>query len=205
MLRVLFISIALSLCLFSFSNAAVLDFEDIYSSLGPTSTYIVPDGYRGLTFSSKLRLMTTEFAHNETIGPGYINGMIGKVAAFTSGQAWKNSISISHSDFFDFIGANITSAWKTDQNVNIKGYADSVLKYNTTIYTSSDKAYWFDLNFTGINRLVIIPGTEGTDIFTEYHGNHVVLDNITIVVPEPVSILTFGLGILNLVKRRLRR
>jgi hypothetical protein len=100
---------------------------------------------------------------------------------------------MSSANPFNFTGAYITSAWKMNQDVLVQGYSNGQLVYATTIITSSDRAYWFDFDFRNINRLCIIPGNNGTDIYSNYRGNHLAIDNIT-TIPEPATLILMGLG-----------
>ena len=101
--------------------ATVIGFEDLYPVLDKNSTNATPANYAGFNWSSHFRLMTREYAMTST-GVGYTNGMIGNVVAYTSGSAGTNSVEMSSGTPFDFTGANITSAWKMNQDVLVQGY-----------------------------------------------------------------------------------
>jgi hypothetical protein len=179
--------------------AAVIGFEDLYPVLDKSATNAIPAGYAGFNWSSRFRLMTREYAAAST-GVGYTNGMIGNVVAYTSGAAGANSVEMSSGDLFNFAGAYITSVWKMSQDVQVQGYYNGSLIYDTTIFTSSDRAYWFDFDFENIDRLRIVPGINGTDIYGTYRGSHLAIENITIV-PEPATLMLLALGGL-LIKRK---
>jgi hypothetical protein len=179
--------------------AAVIGFEDLYAAMDKYSTPAIPANYAGFNWTSHFRYMSREYAMTST-GVGYTQGMIGSVIAYTSGAAGTNSVEMSSTAPFNFAGAYITSAWKTNQDVLVQGYYNGQLMYNTTIFTSSDHAYWFNFDFENINRLRIVPGTNGTDIYSTYRGTHLAIDNITIV-PEPASLLLLALRGLRIKKR----
>lgn len=181
----------------SHASAATVNFENLYPSLSKTTTNAMPNNYAGVNWSSSFRLMTREYS---TTGLGYKNGMSGNVVAYTSGAAGANAVEMSSSETFNFTGAYITSAWKMNQDVLLQGYYNQQLIYETTIITSSDHAYWFDFDFKDINRLRIVPGTNGTNIYNDYRGNHLAIDNVT-TIPEPATLLLLGLGGLIVRKR----
>lgn len=183
------------------ASVAMVDFENLYPALNKNSTTTIPNNYAGFTWSSHFCLMTREYATTGTTGVGYKNGMLGNVVAYTAGAAGTNTVEMSSNNTFDFIGADITSAWKMNQDVLVQGYYNQQLIYETTIITSSNRAYWFDFNFKGINRLRIVPGNNGTDIYSDYRGNHLAIDNIT-TVPEPATLLLLGVGGMMLRKRK---
>lgn len=181
------------------ANATVIDFESLYPSLDKGSTNAISEGYMGMTWSSRFRVMTQEYAQISS-GVGYTTGMLGNVVAYTSGSAGNNIVEMSSDDPFDFTGAYITSVWKMNQDVLIEGYRDGQRVHAETITSSSDHAYWFDFSFDRIDRLRITPGTNGTDVYSNYRGNHLALDNITIV-PEPATVSLLAIGML--VARRI--
>ena len=196
--KVLILVVAMAVSL----NAYYIDFEDLYTSIPANDTSAVPADYEGFTWNSSSRLMPIDYLP-QTTGPGYANGMDGNVALFSGGSAGSNTIVISSDEKFDFLGALITSTWKTDQDVWVGGYADSSLAYHSVINTSYDSAYSFSFDYEDIDMLVIMPGFGGTDFYDDYRGNHIVVDNIQVDVPEPftISLLTTG-GVLLLTRRK---
>lgn len=184
----------------SHASAAMVDFENLYPGLNKNATNAIPDNYAGFNWSSHFRLMTLEYATTATTGVGYKNGMSGNVVAYTSGAAGTNTVEMSSSKTFNFSGAYITSVWKMNQDVLLQGYYNEQLIYEKTIITSSDHAYWFDFDFKDINRLCIVPGINGTNIYSSDFGNHLAIDNIT-TIPEPATLLLLGLGGLIVRKR----
>jgi len=193
--------LVLEVCFISPAQAVTISFENIYSSLNKENTNPIPANYAGLSWSSKFRLITIEYTENVTSGIGYRNGRMGNVVAYTSGAAGSNFVELSSNTAFDFTGAYITSAWKFNQDVLLTGYRNGAVVHQTTIYTSCDKAYWFNFDFSNIDRLVIAPGTMGTNYYSNDRGNHLAIDNITII-PEPISLLLLGAGSLLLMSRK---
>lgn len=175
----------------------VFGFEDIYSSLSKSSTNLMPSNYAGYSWSNTFRLMTKEYAMSNTSGVGYSKGMIGQVVGYTSGPAGSNRVEILSAAPFDFTGAYITSVWKMNQDVQVQGYSNGQIIYTANIITSCNQAYWFDFDFKNINRLCIVPGLNGTDYYSDYRGNHLAIDNITIV-PEPATLILVSFGAIGL-------
>lgn len=195
-ISITFCLIILSICV-NFAFATVVGFEDLYSGLSKSSTNLMPANYAGYSWSSTFRLMTEEYATTSTSGVGYSKGMFGNVVGYTSGPAGSNRVEISSAVPFDFAGAYITSVWKMNQDVQIQGYDNGQIKYNTMITTSCDHAYWFNFDFKDIDRLCITPGVSGTDYYSNYRGNHLAIDNMTFV-PEPATLILVGFGVIGM-------
>lgn len=186
--------LAIGLWAVGFANATVIDFESLYAGLDKDSTNAISTSYMGMAWSGRFRVMTQEFTQLSS-GVGYTTGRIGKVVAYTSGPSDNNIVELSAAEAFDLGGAYITSVWKMNQDVLVEGYRGGQLVHAETIMTSSDRAYWFDLDFDGIDLFRITPGTGGTDVYSNYRGNHLAIDNITIV-PEPATGGLLAIGML---------
>ena len=150
----------------------VIDFED----LDPGESHApIPIGYAGFNWSYDAKIFNPLYRP----GTGYEYGTIGDVCLFTASG---HSISMSGSPF-DFLGAYITAAWDTNQEFEVEGWLNGNQVYSTILTTSPDGPYWFDFQFTGIDTLVFDP----------LQGNHLCIDNITLI-PEPatLALLVFG-------------
>ncbi|MBN1125536.1 MAG: hypothetical protein JXA82_11045 [Sedimentisphaerales bacterium] len=168
----------------SYANPIIIDFENTHSLLKSNQTNAIPTAYAGFNWSGNFRLMTSDYNQSTKRNSGYENGLVGTVVAYTSGRAGVNTVQFN-GPVFTFLGANITSAWKNDQDFTVIGLRDNQVLYFETCSTSSDQLYWFNFNFPDIDTLRIIPGTKGTDIGPA-RGNHLVIDNITIVPDSDV-------------------
>jgi len=176
----------------SASATIVLDFEDI-DAAGVEGVQL-QDGYAGFNWSDDAYALDKNYIP----ASGYFYGTQGQTCLATRSE---NTITMDNGGVFDFSGAYITSAWNTDHNFTVEGWLNDSMIYTSSKVTSSDKAYWFDFDYNNIDKLVFIPGS-GTDAGTSGNGNHLCIDNITLV-PEPLTLSLLGLG--GLMLRRKRR
>ena len=123
---------------------AVLDFEDLYQGY---ETYAqLPAGYGGFTWNDDAWYVTDQYFP----GSGYDYGTIGQVSLF---GAWADDVIMTSSVPFDFIGAYITAAWNSSEEVVIEGWTAGTQTYSETIETSVDGPYWWDFNFLGVDEV----------------------------------------------------
>jgi len=127
---------------------------------------------------------------------------------------------------FDFNGVYLTAGWRDNMDITVYGYLGGVEQYSTTVTVSADSPTWFDFNFYGVDRLSFSPDTtSGTLIEAAFTSHptwdpsypppgvlyHYAMDNFTFnegsaPVPEPTTIILFGIGLLGLsgVSRRIK-
>lgn len=177
-----------------YATTTVIDFDELY--LGVQTSDFLPTGYSEFDWSDNTMWVTSQLP--SVLGSGFEYGTVGDASIVTGAG---NAISMASSTPFSFLSANITSAWNTDHAFTIEGWLAGTLIHTSSGTTSYDKAYKFDFVFEGIDELRFIPGT-GTDVPGGGAGNHLVIDNITVITPEPCSLLLLGLGGLVLRKRK---
>jgi hypothetical protein len=188
------------------AGAAVLDFEDL--DPGYETAAFLPAGYGGFNWSGTAAYITDQYYP----GSGYDYGTVGRVGLFSSGAA---DMSMSSAAPFDFNGAYITAAWNTGETATVEGWLGSTLLYTQDIVTSYDGPYWWDFDYTGIDKLVFrsepedgqnagLPASNGIG-----HGSYICIDNLTYnetrPVPEPATLLLVGGGLAGLAGLRRRK
>jgi len=144
------------LCLIPTSAAAtevVVDFE----TASTTSSYdVVSSGYAGLTWGSDVYVI------HESVypGSGYDYGTIDSYSTFNAySRLWEVSFPTS----VDVEGFYLTNAWSSSSTVQIDGYSGGALVDSLTVLPSTTSATWIDVNFSGIDALVLTPSAYSSD------------------------------------------
>ena len=172
----------------------VLEFDDV-TTVGEAEIF---DGYGGFDWENMNVLDAVNYEGNPS---GFGNGLVsGDYVAYNyfSNPA---SVVVSSAGEFDFIGSYLTAAWRNGLNIDVEGYLDDGLVYSDTVVVDYDSAAWCEFNYAGIDELVFnswggtqAPGVSGS-------GAHFVMDDFTFV-PEPGTVLLFGVGVLMLCRGR---
>ncbi|MEW5894984.1 MAG: PEP-CTERM sorting domain-containing protein [Candidatus Omnitrophota bacterium] len=174
------------------SHATVLTFEDLYP--GSMSIAPIEPGYAGFSWGSRAYVMASDY----NLYSGYATGTIGTTNLFTinsGGGAYDLSMT-RIGGTFTLNGAYLTSAWMDSLNVTVEGWASGSKVYTKTVNANDSAPSWFDFDFYDVETVWFRPLENGDGIQAE----HLVLDNITInevenaTVPEPATLLLFGLG-----------
>lgn len=179
------------------AQATVLTFDDI-TNIGWSE---INNGYGGLNWYQFGVLPNTFWPSS-----GYENGTVsGEYVAFNNIEAsgFQDHYVRVSGPKFDFNGAYLTSAWRHDLNLQIRGYLDGSLLYDTTKTLDIIKPTWFDFNFSGIDQLEFLAwgGTEAGII--QNGGPFFAMDNFTfnepIPTPEPSTVLLLGSGLVGII------
>ncbi len=208
-LKLLFVTLIACVSISGYAVAASdIDFEDLGTQILDAGQ--LPSGYAGFTWNTNSwYLKQGTYPRNPRYG--YDDGIVSdggvNVGLVTSGLYPDSTIQMSSTTTFDFFGAYITSAWRTNQDVLVEGFLGSSTAYSETINTSSDGPYWNSFNFTGIDKLVFTPIDNGTPVDSGYLVDYrIVVDNITLT-PEPIGSVLFllGGGALAVARRKKKR
>ena len=148
---------------------AVGTFDDI-----TTDDFVsVPNGYLGVNWSGFTLLNATNYSIQDS---GYIRGNTSPdYVVFTSGTGTVSGVS---GDEFDFASTTLTAAWNDNLNINIDGYRDGVLIYDTTVIVSDDGPTVFTFNWDDVDVVTFTP-YGGTDAGTPGGGIHLAMDDIS--------------------------
>lgn len=191
MKRKLLLSLGFSMLLAAApASAAVLDFEWLYPGY-ETAGNLSGAGYNGFTINSGW--LTKNFQP----ASGYYNGILGTAGLFNFGE---DDMVLQSGAAFDFNGAYLTAAWNNNETMAVEGWLGGSLLYTSNIVTSYTGPYWFNFNYTGIDKVVFRSApSDGSNAGLGGSGSHIVLDNFTynagsgtVPTPEPSTFLLLG-------------
>jgi hypothetical protein len=176
------------------TQANVLTFDDITTQV--TDSVVVPDGYGGLDWD-QFGVIHKDFWPDD----GYENGTVsGNYVAF---NRYANPATTSDG-IFDFAGAYLTAAWRTDLNIDVDGYLAGNPVYSSTVVVDPWGPTWFSFNYTGIDELRF-NSYGGTNAGLDGDGTHFAMDNFSYnIIPAPgaIALGSIGLGLVGWLRRR---
>jgi hypothetical protein len=175
------------------ARTAVLDFED----LAPAS-FNLPNHYGGFEWMF--------FGYKTYVPPSPPQS--GYDVAAASGRAFvyntlERSPVLSDS-VFDFVGANLTSAYRDNLQIRVTGLRGSAELFSRTVVANVTSPSWFDFNFQSIDSLLFEPFGGAAHPGFSSAGHYFGMDDFTFVVPEPRTFPLLAIGALGLCFARLR-
>ncbi|HVM95615.1 MAG TPA: lectin-like protein [Candidatus Acidoferrales bacterium] len=146
--------------------ATVLDFEGL-SSGDP-----IPNGYGGFNWYNTYTLNATTY-----VSSGYQNGLVSGVMVAYNAYGDPTDVSIP-TGTFNFIGADLTAAWRDGLNVQVRGLLGGSPIYTQSLTLSTSGPTFVTFNFIGIDT-VEFSASGGTNPGFTGDGTHIVIDNFT--------------------------
>jgi hypothetical protein len=191
------------LCHAARAGATTLTFDNIIVSAGQYTA--IPNGYGGLNWSNMLVLNPNAAPY---LGSGYANGAVTGNIAFNGGGNEGDAFEVNALSTFTFNSAYLTGALRNGLNIEVKGYNNGSLLYDTTVIVNSYAPTLFTFDYVGVDQLRFIT-SGGT--FAGYpsfgNGAEFSMDNFTLneavsSVPEPATLLLLGTGLVGVMRRR---
>ncbi|MFM1868748.1 MAG: hypothetical protein RL591_2156 [Planctomycetota bacterium] len=197
--RIMLSTCCLPLLASSLATAEIIDFEDVATPvLNPNFGDIgaVSNGYRGFNWGTNWPGGDSEpippgsgtvYHNNGTANSGYLTAIAAGTRAMFTPTSYDgfHQLTVSRSEAWDFVAADIAAAWRTGMLVQFTGSlaGNQLYSYSVTL-NSAGVLYAMNLNFQGIDTLTI-RSSGGTNVYVGGGGAHLIIDNFAYTVPAP--------------------
>jgi hypothetical protein len=196
--RIMLSTCCLPLLASSLATAEIIDFEDVATpyTIDLFAYGSVSAGYRGFNWGTNWPGGSSEpipagsatvYQNSGTTNSGYLTAIAGGTRAmFTpTSSAGFYQLTVSRSEEWDFVSADIAAAWRTGMVVEFTGSlaGNQLYSYSVTL-NSAGVLYAMNLNFQGIDTLTI-RSSGGSNAYSSGAGAHLIIDNFAYTVPAP--------------------
>jgi hypothetical protein len=193
--RIMLSTCCLPLLASSLATAEIIDFEDVATPYtGESFPYgSVSAGYRGFIWGTNggypplASGAAAVYQNSGTTDSGYLTAIAASTRAmFTpSSSDGFHQLTVSRSEEWDFVSADIAAAWRTGMVVEFTGSlaGNQLYSYSVTL-NSAGVLYAMNLNFQGIDTLTI-RSSGGSNAYSSGAGAHLIIDNFAYTVPAP--------------------
>jgi hypothetical protein len=160
-----------------------------FDDLPAPSAYgsLVPAGYAGIQWNNFNYIIGSSF-----IASGFQNGVVSGMNAAFNGSG--DPAQISGPGVFDLTSAWLTSAWNDGLQVEVQGFLGGNLNYDNTYILNATAPTLIQFNYLNVDTVNFI-SSGGVNHGYGGSGTQFVMDDLTVVVPEPgvTPILIIGL------------
>jgi len=203
--KVLLLAMVLGLFMATGAFATTLSFDDIVvSAPAEINTPQVTNGYGDLQWDNFYVADATAYAGGST---GYYNGMVSRNNVAFNGYGHPSGFSAGS---FDLASAWFSAAWNDELLIQVDGYLGGVLKQSLSTLVDTSGSTQVTFNWTGIDTVVFTSsgGTPNIDFSAYGSGTQFAMDDLEVsnvrAVPEPATVLGFGVPILMIGLGKLR-
>jgi hypothetical protein len=175
------------------SLGGLVTFDDLIRNTGTAS--IVPANYNGLTWSNFYAV--NAILNTNVLGvTGYYYGMVSASNDVANGLG--QPAEINSPSNFNFLAASFAGAWRSNLNIEIQGFRNGGLLYDTNVIASATNPTLFTFSYLNVDRLYF-SSSGGENAGFSSDGLNFAMDNFTFeFVPEPSSLLLTCVGGLTL-------
>ncbi|MGD0061730.1 MAG: PEP-CTERM sorting domain-containing protein [Verrucomicrobiia bacterium] len=182
----------------------VITFDDLHVT---GSGEYIPNGYQGLVWSNFGVVNAILETNLPLVLGGGVSGIdYGMVSpSNVAVNAGGTPAEIDSATNFNFLSVYLTGAWSSNLNIEVQGFNNGTLLYDTTVTASATNPTLFTFNYLDIDRLYF-NSFGGQNAGFSGSGENFVMDNMTFAfIPEPSSFLLAALGAVSLVAFLRRR
>jgi hypothetical protein len=185
-MKLFFLYSSTALCIFwtsTVTGATLITFDDLPIA-DQSADYAVPVNYLGLQWTN---FGYVDPIHNywfQGATNGFVNGMVSPYNV--AGNSFAQAATIhSASGTFDLNSAYLTGGWNDALNIRVQGYLGGSLIFDNTYVVDSTAPTFVNFNYLGVDTVTFDSYGGYEHHWPLGHGDHFVIDNLTVTVPEP--------------------
>ncbi len=153
-----------------------------FDDLPPSAGSPVPGGYHGLIWNNFDYLNGLNYSVNSN---GYDAGVVSSSNVAFNAYGNPADVTSATGAHFNFISAELTSAWNDNLQVEAQGYVDGALTYDQTYTLSATTPTLIVFNYLGVTEVNFISSGGTTHAGYTGGGINFAMDNVSVGAVQP--------------------